>query len=183
MQIPSDVAAVRHLIWSRIAVAQACAVVRADPRQLSNFGLYVVPDNRIVPQSGLKDHGWRALTSAVKMHFVTADIYESPRWRLALFSGTFDCFISCADCCQEEDERRESTNRVAQVAKSSIGQPKNLWKHKKNDDQTTKDIKGINHQTPERHWKPLSQGLSLGSVGPVPQSLWRQSKYTIIAAD
>src|SRR2546429_1145446 len=58
------------------------SVVRADPRQLSNFGLYVVPDNRIVPQSGFKDHSWCALALAIEMHFVTANIHESPGWRL-----------------------------------------------------------------------------------------------------
>src|SRR2546429_4575582 len=57
------------------------SVVRADPRQLSNFGLYVVPDNRIVPQSGFKDHSWCALALAIEMHFVTANIHESPGWR------------------------------------------------------------------------------------------------------
>src|SRR6266566_1090432 len=67
MQIPRDVAAVRYLIWSRVTVAQARPVVRADPRQLSNFGLYVVPDNRIVPQSGFKDHSWCALALAIEM--------------------------------------------------------------------------------------------------------------------
>src|SRR5207244_6262435 len=87
MQIPLDVAALRYLIWSRVTVAQARPVVRADPRQLSNFGLYVVPDNRIVPQSGFKDHSWCALALAIEMHFVTANIHESPGWRLADVGG------------------------------------------------------------------------------------------------
>src|SRR6516225_9631663 len=136
MQIPREVAAVRHLIWSRVTVAQARPVVRADPRQLSNFALYVVPDNRIVPQSGFKDHSWRALALAIEMHFVTANIYKSSGWRLALLLGTFDCFIGCADGCQEEDD----ANRVAQLARNSIYQPQNLWQQKENDDQTGKDI-------------------------------------------
>src|SRR5215469_977333 len=158
MQIPRDAAAVRHLIWSRVTVAQSRPVVRADPRHLSNFGLYVVPDNRIVPQSGLKNHSRRALTSAVKMHFVTANIHESSAWRLALLSGTFDCFIGCADGCQQE----EDANRIAQVAKNSMYQPKKLWQHKENDDQTSKDVEGIKHQTPKRHSELLSDAPSLG---------------------
>src|SRR5207249_6785493 len=137
MQIPRDVAAVRYLIWSRVTVAQARPVVRADPRQLSNFGLYVVPDNRIVPQSGFKDHSWCALALAIEMHFVTANIHASPGWRLALLSGTFDCFIGCADGCQEEDGRRESANRVAQLAKNSIDQPKNLWQIYRSEEHTS----------------------------------------------
>src|SRR5215472_1691364 len=162
MQVLRDVAAVRHLIWSRVTEARARPVVRADPRQLSNFGLYVVPDNRIVPQSGFKDHSWRALALAIEMHFVTTNIYKSPGWRLALLSGTFDCFIRCADGCQEEDERRESANRVALLEKNLMYQPQNLWQHKENDDQTSKDTQCINHQTPERHSEPLSKGPSLG---------------------
>src|SRR5205085_11045175 len=91
------------------------------------------------------------------MHFVTTNIYQSSGWRLALRSRTFDRFIGCADGCQKEDD----TNRVAQRAKNSIDQPKDLWQDKENDDKAGKDKKGINHQAPKRHSKPLRKRPSL----------------------
>jgi hypothetical protein len=55
-------------------------------------------------------------------------------------------------------------------------QPENLWQCKENDDQTNEDVKGISHQTPERHTEP-SKELSFANT-PQPLNLLRVTCYT-----
>jgi hypothetical protein len=55
----------------------------------------------------------------------------------------------------------------------------NLWQHKENDDQTNKNIKGIKHETPERHTVPPSKGFRWGKTVVFSLSLRWQPKPTI----